>query len=147
MLAPVNINEASAQDASFGCKVLLCAAAAAPGWAAIPYCVPVMQELFRQLAFKRPWPVCLEASKIGIGYEPPSSCPAGLTPARDDDGASSQDGDVHEPLPQQVCGSAENASWRATYPAVARTLRSHASFVDMRTNAGVQRSNSPLKDY
>jgi hypothetical protein len=31
-----------AQDASFGCKVLRCAA--------IPYCVPVMQALFRQLA-------------------------------------------------------------------------------------------------
>ena len=144
MLAPVNAGEASAQDASFGCKVLLCAAAAAPGWAAIPYCVPVMQELFRQLALKRPWPVCVEARKSGIGYEPYPPCPVGPTSARGDDGASAQDGDVYEPLPQQVCGSAEGASWRTTDPTVARALRSNSSFGDLRTSAGVQRFGSPL---
>ena len=144
VLAPINAGEASAQDASFGCKVLLCAAAAAPGWAAIPYCVPVMQELFRQLALKRPWPVCVEASKSVIKYEPHPPCPAGLTPARGDDAAAAQDGEVYEPLPQQDCGSAAGASWRTTYPTVARALRSGASFVEIRTSAGVQRFGSPL---
>ena len=32
-----------AQDASFACKVLLCAAATNPSWTQIPYCVPIMQ--------------------------------------------------------------------------------------------------------
>lgn len=48
--APGILERADAQDASFGCKVLLCAAASAPSWSGIPYCVPVMQALFRQLA-------------------------------------------------------------------------------------------------
>jgi len=38
--------QAPAQDATFGCKVLLCAAASTPSWSGIPYCVPVMQQLF-----------------------------------------------------------------------------------------------------
>jgi hypothetical protein len=53
---------ARAQDASFGCKVLLCAAATAPGWPGIPYCVPVMQTLFRQLAKGGGWPSCPEGN-------------------------------------------------------------------------------------
>ena len=51
---------AYAQDASFGCKVLLRAAATAPGWTGIPYCVPVMQQLIRQVGRGGAWPVCLE---------------------------------------------------------------------------------------
>lgn len=53
-------SNAHAQDASFGCKVLLCAAATAPGWTGIPYCVPVMQQLIRQVGRAGAWPVCLE---------------------------------------------------------------------------------------
>jgi hypothetical protein len=49
---------ASAQDASFGCKVLLCALASAPGWSAISYCVPVMNQLFNSLAMGGGWPNC-----------------------------------------------------------------------------------------
>lgn len=53
---------AKAQDASFGCKVLLCAAATAPGWSRIPYCVPVMEQLFSDLRRSRAWPTCAEAT-------------------------------------------------------------------------------------
>ena len=49
---------ARAQDASFGCKVLLCALASAPGWSAISYCVPVMNRLFNSLATGGGWPIC-----------------------------------------------------------------------------------------
>ena len=49
---------ANAQDASFGCKVLLCALSSAPGWSAIPYCVPVMNQLFTSLAMGGGWPIC-----------------------------------------------------------------------------------------
>ena len=53
---------ARAQDASFGCKVLLCAAASAPGWTAIPYCVPIMEEVFRELSLGWSWPTCAQAN-------------------------------------------------------------------------------------
>ena len=66
-----------AQDASFGCKVLLCAAATVPGWSGIPYCVPVMQSLFRQLAKGKGWPVCSEGHASGLGYEPYQPCQSG----------------------------------------------------------------------
>ena len=58
----VAIPSAQAQDASFGCKVLLCAAASAPGWTAIPYCVPIMEEVFRELALGGSWPTCSQAN-------------------------------------------------------------------------------------
>ena len=70
--------QAPAQDASFGCKVLLCAAATVPGWSGIPYCVPVMQSLFRQLAKGKGWPVCSEGNASGLGYEPDLPCQRGL---------------------------------------------------------------------
>lgn len=65
-----------AQDASFGCKVLLCAAASAPSWSGIPYCVPVMTQLFRMLVRGRPWPTCPEGNASGLGHDPYLPCPA-----------------------------------------------------------------------
>jgi hypothetical protein len=62
----VAIPSARAQDASFGCKVLLCAAASAPGWTAIPYCVPIMEEVFRELSLGWSWPTCSQAN-VGTG--------------------------------------------------------------------------------
>jgi hypothetical protein len=66
---------AKAQDASFGCKVLLCAAASAPGWPGIPYCVPVMQQLFSNLAKGQGWPACSEGNAGSVGYDPLDDCP------------------------------------------------------------------------
>src|SRR5258708_7574249 len=71
---------AAAQDASFGCKVLLCAAAAAPSWSGIPYCVPVMRQLFTQLARGGGWPACTEGDASPIGYQPYGDCPVGTVP-------------------------------------------------------------------
>ena len=71
---------AVAQDASFGCKVLLCAAAAAPSWNGIPYCVPVMQQLFTQLAKGDAWPTCAQGDASPVGYQPYAACPAGSDP-------------------------------------------------------------------
>jgi hypothetical protein len=69
---------AHAQDASFGCKVLLCAAATTPGWSAIPYCVPVMAQLFTRLDKGDPWPSCPEGGQVsGLNYQPYLPCPAG----------------------------------------------------------------------
>ncbi len=72
---------ARAQDAPFGCKVLLCAAASSPAWGGIPYCVPVMDQLFSDLAHGGSWPSCPEAGEAGaIGYEPYLPCPGSTVP-------------------------------------------------------------------
>ncbi|MPR08851.1 hypothetical protein FS320_17885 [Microvirga tunisiensis] len=76
---------AVAQDASFGCKVLLCAAASNPSWGGIPYCVPIMQQLFKQLAKGRPWPVCSEGRASAPGYEPYDPCSTGMVSVRPSD--------------------------------------------------------------
>jgi hypothetical protein len=75
---------AVAQDASFGCKVLLCAASS-PSWSGIPYCVPVMQQLFKQLAKGKPWPVCSEGKASAPGYEPYEPCPSDKVSVRQND--------------------------------------------------------------
>ncbi len=68
---------ASAQDASFGCKVLFCALASAPGWSAIPYCVPVMNQLFTSLAAGDGWPIC-SAPNTHVSQLACNSWPFGL---------------------------------------------------------------------
>jgi len=72
-------SSARAQDAPFGCKVLLCAAASSPPWSGMPYCVPVMQQLFSQIAKGGGWPACPEAGTSGgqVGYQPYQDCAAG----------------------------------------------------------------------
>lgn len=67
---------ALAQDASFGCKVLLCTAATQPNWQGIAYCVPVMQKLFAGIRKGRGWPTCGEANASAPGYEPYHPCPS-----------------------------------------------------------------------
>jgi hypothetical protein len=71
---------AKAQDASFGCKVLLCAAATNPSWQGIAYCVPVMRALMSLMGRKGfSWPPCPEAKTGAPGHEPHAECPAGST--------------------------------------------------------------------
>lgn len=53
---------AQAQDASFGWKVLMCAAATAPGWSGIPYCIPVREQLFSDIRRGGGWPACMDAT-------------------------------------------------------------------------------------
>lgn len=120
---------ASAQDASFGCKVLLCAAATNPGWSSIAYCVPVMHELFRRLARGGGWPSCPEARTSGLGYERYQACPAGQTAGQLNtdgmDGFSAiPNGDVCADLskPRRVCSGDDGC--RTSYPTTPRPLRS-----------------------
>jgi len=144
---------AHAQDASFGCKVLLCAAATAPGWSGIPYCVPVMQALFRQLAKGGGWPACPEGHASGLGYEPYQACPAGLTA-----GQSTAEGNVgftesvtgnlcaDLTRPQQICSGGDGGC-TTTYPIVARDPRSEPYYVDISTANGAQRFYFSLQGY
>jgi hypothetical protein len=113
---------ARAQDAEFGCKVLLCAAASNPSWPSVPYCVPVMNQLFsmmRSVRFR--WPVCTAAGTGAPGYEPYQPCPSGWKETSTNDDGGSDTG-VSSPmrsggkelcarqLPQQPSGRPLQAS-------------------------------------
>ncbi|OHV80291.1 hypothetical protein [Ensifer sp. LCM 4579] len=70
---------AQAEDASWGCQVLLCAASSNPSWQGVPYCVPPMKRLIAAMA--RPgfdWPICHEAKAGAPGREEYEECPAGF---------------------------------------------------------------------
>lgn len=69
---------AKAEDASWGCQVLLCAASQNPSWQGVPYCVPPMKKLIA--AMSRPafdWPICHEAKAGEPGREEYEECPSG----------------------------------------------------------------------
>lgn len=71
---------ANAEDASWGCQVLLCAASRNPSWHGVPYCVPPMTKLIA--AMSKPgfsWPICHEARAGKPGREIYEDCPAGTT--------------------------------------------------------------------
>ena len=71
---------ALAQDASWGCQVLLCAASESPSWHGVPYCVPPMTKLIA--AMKLPsfsWPICRQGNAGKPGKEVYEPCPAGWT--------------------------------------------------------------------
>ncbi|QWW72503.1 hypothetical protein [Rhizobium sp. WYJ-E13] len=75
-----SVTPANAEDASWGCQVLLCAASQNPSWHGVPYCVPPMTKLIA--AIKEPgfsWPICHEANAGKPGHESYDDCPAGTT--------------------------------------------------------------------
>jgi hypothetical protein len=92
LCAAALIVPAKAQDASFGCKVLLCTAASAPGWSGIPYCVPAMQQLFSNLAKGQGWPTCPEGNAGSVGYDPLDDCPQATTAADRQEVSTSDNG-------------------------------------------------------
>lgn len=130
---------AFAADASFGCKVLLCAAASNPGWSGIPYCVPVMHELFHRLEHGGGWPTCPEGHASGLGYEPYAPCPAGMT-AVGNGLTPSPDGNlcVDFSKPQRKCMGGD-AGCAMAYPTTPRPRRSDPYYVDIRTGNGMER--------
>ena len=64
-----------------GCKVLLCLAA--PSWRSIPECVPTINQLHRDLARGKPFPVCSMAgggnSANNAWANAPANCPPQYT--------------------------------------------------------------------
>lgn len=149
-LAP---HAAAAQDASFGCKVLLCAAASAPGWSGIPYCVPVMQQLFRSLARGGSWPTCPEGHAGGLGYDPYLPCPAGLTSMKKTGGDSTgvvpaRNGNLcaDTSKPRRDCRG-DDGSCETTYPTTPREVRPEPNYVDISTANGTQRFYFSLRGY
>lgn len=146
---------APAQEASFGCKVLLCAAATAPSWSGIPYCVPVMQQLFRQLAKGGGWPSCPEGQTSGLGHEPYLPCPTGWTPAesataRENAPAiSTPNGGFCIDLskPSRDCASGSESGCQISYPRQPRQVRDEPYYADIATANGQQRFYFALRGY
>jgi hypothetical protein len=70
-----------AQDASWGCQVLLCAASENPSWQGVPYCVPPMTKLIAAMELPGfSWPICRQGNAGKPDKEIYESCPAGWTP-------------------------------------------------------------------
>jgi len=128
---------AQAQDASFGCKVLLCAAASQPGWQGIPYCLPVMRELFAGMRKGRGWPTCSEANAGAPGYDPLHPCPGGSFAATLDAGraVANPAGDVCARLRSGagICdeGNGESCSAADRFEVTPRVRRADPYFVDI----------------
>lgn len=69
---------AAAQDASFGCQVLLCAASQSPSWHGVAYCVPPMAKLIAiRKVHPAYWPICPEAGTGKPGRQAYEDCPQG----------------------------------------------------------------------
>ncbi|MFA1676865.1 hypothetical protein ACDY97_30100 [Rhizobium mongolense] len=78
---------AQAQDAEWGCQVLLCAASSNPSWHGVPYCVPPMQKLISAMAEPGfDWPICHQAKAGAPGRELYEACPAGSKPGYSNSG-------------------------------------------------------------
>lgn len=77
---PPSATTVRAEDASWGCQVLLCAASQNPSWHGVSYCVSPMTKLIA--AMKKPgfsWPICHEAKAGKPGHETYEDCPSGTT--------------------------------------------------------------------
>lgn len=145
-----------AQDASLGCKVLLCAAATSPGWHGIPYCVPVMNRLFSILRRGGAWPSCPEGNAGALGYEPYEPCPDGSHEA-----GFIEQGDVQSSLQPRLphgdlcarpnpnagrcSGGGETSACEPEYLTQSRMRRAEPHFVDITTANGTQRFRFSLQ--
>lgn len=135
---------AGAQDASFGCKVLLCAAASNPGWSGIPYCVPVMNQLFSMMRRRNfSWPTCPEGNVGAPAYDPFEDCPAGSIAV-----ATGENGVQPDPMgascARPAAGQGRSAQppgeWLQQEPELfARGRRSEPWYVNLDAGQGVRR--------
>lgn len=75
---------AKADDAPWGCQIILCAASQSPSWHGVPYCVPPMRKLITAMAEPGfSWPICPNAGTGKPGFERYDDCPDGYSPTRD----------------------------------------------------------------
>ncbi|MET2832237.1 hypothetical protein [Mesorhizobium shangrilense] len=86
---------AQAQDASWGCQVLLCAASQNPSWHGVSYCVPPMTKLITAMAEPGfSWPICEQAKAGKPGRENYEQCREGTKVGYSEHG---RDGNRREP--------------------------------------------------
>lgn len=148
---------AKAQDASWGCQVLLCAASSNPSWRGVPYCVPPMVKLIN--AMKRPgfsWPICHEAKAGRPGHERYDECPEGMiaVSSNDEHGRREQDtcmkrvNTCRQPFPRTISGDQLGGTYTGHYGggrnedcvqtiSIPRPLRSDPWYFDIPNDKGV----------
>jgi hypothetical protein len=136
---------AGAQDASFGCKVLLCAAASNPSWRGITYCVPVMNQLFSLMKRRGfSWPICAESKTGAPQYEPFEACAQGWTSVRVEEQLAQADPNGPSCARPRAASEAFNQSDGAGGPQnrfeiTARTQRSEPWYVTVDAGSGSRR--------
>lgn len=146
---------APAQDASFACEVLLCALSSNPTWMGVPYCGPVMSQLFSILKGGGSWPTCDAANVSPVGYNPYGACPVGssavsLTTSRSGSSytADSTGAYCGAPIatPSGMSGGCESggASGSGCLSISARPANPTPYFVDITTASGVQQFSFSL---
>ena len=157
-LVITGLSPVRAQDASFGCKVLLCAAATNPSWSGIPYCVPVMTQLFRMLRRGGGWPTCPEGNAGGLGYEPYMPCSTGQVAygqiQTGDNGGTSLQPDPNggycvdpERYARMCSGQDNQAGCDPSYQPLPRIQRTEPHFVDITTGGSTSRFYFSLQGY
>jgi hypothetical protein len=135
-----------AQDAPFGCKVLLCALARNPSWGGIPYCVPVMTVALQLLRKGRGFLLCPQA-QASYGHEPYQPCGAGFTPAARSGGPGDEVCARPKPV-QQACASGGDSAcgFPQTHEIRERVPRAEPYFVETRgENGQIDRSYFSLR--
>lgn len=74
------VTAVKAEDAPWGCQVLLCAPQENPSWQSIPYCVPPMKRLIAAMELPGfSWPICPGSGVDKPGNDKYESCEAGWT--------------------------------------------------------------------
>jgi hypothetical protein len=129
--------------------VVLLALATNPSWAGLPYCGPVMNQLFSTLNSGGPWPKCGAANISPVGYIPRRACPSGssamsLTSSSSGSFYAANSGDDYcaESLPTSsgARGGCRNAAQSESQCLAisARPANPTPYFVDITTAAGVR---------
>lgn len=137
-----------AEDASWGCQVLLCAASQNPSWHGVPYCVPPMTDLIR--AMKKPgfsWPICHEAKAGKPGYEGYEDCPDGFQVGYSSNGSDNSSRSEPDRCVKIVDQCRNNAEFRRLYGNEAENRRSDISiqYLDSGGDSGSSRSQCSVQ--
>jgi len=136
------IAAARAEDASLGCKILLCAAATKPDWSGISYCAAPMNALFSILKKGGAWPACPEGNVSAVQYTPYLACPAGSLAGRFDSGTNdgyghfipdSSGGSCLNPIRVQQC---QHGACTATYVSQPRSTNPKPYCVEIGASNG-----------
>lgn len=96
-----------------GCKVLLCFAA--PSWRSIPQCVPPINEVLRDLAHGRPFPICTMAgagnSASNAWASAPGFCPPQYTRVVDGESGPAYFCDYNGAVSVSIDGAPFSRTW------------------------------------
>ncbi|MFW8609943.1 MULTISPECIES: hypothetical protein [Rhizobium] len=130
------VQVASADDAEWGCQVLLCAASQSPSWHGVPYCVPPMTKLIA--AMKLPgftWPICPGAGTGAPGFQQYDDCPTGYSIAEDESGHG---GSTQTSCVKYADGSGGHGNNRVEVDRIPRPMKQAPYYFDISGSDGAK---------